>query len=140
MLFLTSPSQAGCLIFLENWGLARRFKRRDGDPLRLAQFGKVLDDVHRLYWEKTYPRNCHLELLVTHPKYRRRGAGTILTSWGVTVASENGAHVGVESSPMGFFLYQSLGFKLCEDRIVQVEDETETLNVKVMVLERLKET
>ena len=94
----------------------------------------MLGDVHRQYWEKKYPRNYHLELLVTHPAYRRRGAGTKLTSWGIEKASQLEAHVGVESSPMGFPLYQSLGFKLCEDRVVQVEDEADTLNVKVMVL------
>ena len=125
---------------LENWGLAKRYKRRDGDPLRIAEFGKVLDDVHRQYWEKSYPRNYHLELLVTHPKYRRRGAGTRLTSWGITMASEREAHVGVESSPMGFFLYQSLGFRFCEDRFVQVKDEAERLDVKVMVLQCSKKT
>ena len=51
------------------------------------------------------------------------------------MASEHEAHVGVESSPMGLFLYQTLGFTLCEDRLVQVEEEAETLNVKVMVLQ-----
>ena len=90
--------------------------------------------MHRSYWEKRYSRNYHLELLVTHPAYRRRGAGTKLISWGVEGASKFEAHVGVESSEMGFPLYLSLGFELREERFVQVENDAETLGVKVMLL------
>lgn len=98
----------------------------------MEQFSLVMDDVQKQYWESMYPDNFHLELLCTHPDYRRRGAGTMLTSWGLKAADLEGADAGVESSPMGFPLYQSLGFTLLEERIVKVDGDDADLAVRVM--------
>lgn len=116
----------------ENWLIARRYKRRDGDQKRVSRFFTVLDEVHREYWEKKYRCNFHLELLVTHPDHRRQGAGGMLTQWGIDQARDFEADVGVESSPMGLSLYKSLGFKLLETRTVKVENDDADLQVRVM--------
>ena len=116
----------------ENWLIARRHKRRDGDERRVARFFAVLDEVHKEYWEERYRSNFRLELLVTHPEHRRQGAGGMLTQWGIDRAREFKADVGVESSPMGLSLYKSLGFELLEIRTVQVENDDEDLEVRIM--------
>jgi GNAT superfamily N-acetyltransferase len=92
-----------------------------------------MDSVEKDFWTDQYPENFHLNLLCTLPRYRRRGAGTALTRWGINAARDEGAIVAVESSPMGEPLYHSLGFKLMAKRTVKVDDEEEELLVRIMV-------
>ena len=138
MLVLLTAS-TGFITRLENWAIGRQFTRRDGDPKRLAAFRATMDRVHAEYWVKKYPRNYHLQLLATHPDYRRRGAGSLLSQWGIKEAVTSGVAVGVEASPMGFLLYSQLGFKLKDTLTVQAEDDAETLAVKVMVYDKSKD-
>jgi len=103
------------------------------NPAHLSAFSAVMDAVHKEYWTDQYPENFHLDLLCTLPQYRRLGAGTALTRWGIDAAASEGAIVAVESSPMGLPLYEGLGFRIIRKRIVQVDDEEETLLVRIMV-------
>ncbi|KAF8545249.1 hypothetical protein BDD12DRAFT_637208, partial [Trichophaea hybrida] len=121
------------LTCVENWSISKNYIRRDANPKHLAEFQKVMDAVHKQYWETLCPENFHLDLLCTHPDWRRRGAGTMLTEWGINHARQECVDVGVESSPMGLSLYERLGFLLIDTKEVQVEDEDEKLLVRVMV-------
>jgi GNAT superfamily N-acetyltransferase len=114
--------------------ISRKYQRRDADFARLEAFGKVMDDIHKSYWERKYANNFRLDLLCTIPAHRRKGAGTMLTRWGLDLAQKEGANVGVESSPMGLPLYEKLGFKLEEIRHVKVKGDDEELLVRVMAL------
>jgi len=124
---------SGWLTCVENWSISKNYARRDVNPKHLAEFQKVMNVVHEQYWEKEYPENFHLDLLCTHPDWRRRGAGTMLIEWGINHARQEGVDVGVESSPMGLPLYESLSFLLTETKEVQVDGEDEKLLVRVMV-------
>lgn len=106
----------------------------------MAAFRGVMDKVHAKYWEKKYAQNYHLELLATHPDYRRRGAGTLLSQWGIDQGLAAGIDIGVEASPMGFPLYSQLGFILLETLMVEVEGDDAKLTVRVMVYDKGKET
>ncbi|KAF8545283.1 hypothetical protein BDD12DRAFT_1391 [Trichophaea hybrida] len=123
------------LTWVENWFISKNYTRRDVNPEHLAQFQKVMNEVHKQHWEKKYPENFRLDLLCTHPDWREHGAGTMLTKWGIHNALQESVAVGVESSPMGFPLYESLGFCLIETKEVQVDGEDEILLVRVMVKE-----
>jgi len=48
---------------------------------------------------------------VTHPDHHRRGAGSMLISWGTARADEMGLDAYLEASEMGQPLYERHGFK-----------------------------
>jgi GNAT superfamily N-acetyltransferase len=131
---LTPPATLDGLTHAENWLISRDHQRKDADFARLDAFNKVMNDVHKKYWEQEYANNFRLDLLCTIPAHRRKGAGTMLTRWGMDLAIMEGANVGVESSPMGLPLYERLGFKLEEIRHVKVKGDGEELLVRVMSL------
>ncbi|RSL51386.1 hypothetical protein CEP52_016557 [Fusarium oligoseptatum] len=63
-------------------------------------------------WNQDMPLQAieSLDTLVTHPEYRRRGAGSMLMKWGCDLADENGVEVYVDASRDGSFLYRKFGF------------------------------
>ncbi|KAI4939836.1 uncharacterized protein J4E92_001122 [Alternaria infectoria] len=128
----------GYITFVENWAIGKEFRRRDGDPKRMIAFQQALNYTHSKYWEKMYPQNYYLVLLATHPDYRRRGAGTALTQWGVDQALAAGIDVGLEASPMGFPLYQHMGFVLLENLVIKpdADDDPASMLLRVMVYDK----
>jgi ribosomal protein S18 acetylase RimI-like enzyme len=99
-------------------------------------FQQTMNYVQSKYWETKYPQNYHLVLLATHPDYRRRGAGTALSQWGINQGLAAGIDIGVEASPMGFPLYQHLGFVLQEELVIAPQNDDARLPVKVMVYDK----
>lgn len=130
----------GYVTKLENCAISKEYVRRDGDRNRMAAFSKTMDGVQKKYWETLYPHNYHLLLLATHPEYRRRGAGTALSKWGIEKGLSAGMDIGVEASPMGFPLYKHLGFVLLEVLMVEPQHDDARLPVKVMVFEKNEKT
>lgn len=51
-----------------------------------------------------------LDLLCTHPDYRRRGAGSALIQFGCTIADEGGLGAYVDASKEGAPLYKKFKF------------------------------
>lgn len=51
-----------------------------------------------------------LDMLCTHPEYRRRGAGGMLVSWGCERADADRVAAYVDASPSGKPLYEKFGF------------------------------
>jgi ribosomal protein S18 acetylase RimI-like enzyme len=96
----------------------------------------VIKNMHFKYWETKYPRNYRLWLLATHPDYRRRGAGTALTQWGIEQGLATGFDIGLEASPMGFPLYQSLGFIFLEEMVIEPDNDDARVSFKVMVYDK----
>lgn len=54
-----------------------------------------------------------LDMLGTHPDYRRRGAASMLVAWGCDLADRNGAAAYIDASKEGAVVYERFGF---EDR------------------------
>ncbi|KAF3010853.1 hypothetical protein E8E13_009035 [Curvularia kusanoi] len=52
-----------------------------------------------------------LDTLVTLPQHERRGAGSMLVSWGTQKADEAGVEAYLEASPMGAPMYAKHGFE-----------------------------
>ena len=88
------------------------------------------------YFAKYGKEQINLSVLVVHPDFRRRGAGTLLVNWGIEAAEDKGWPVTLCASPMGQLLYEHLKFKKIATEIVRAEDEEETLANVVMVLKR----
>jgi predicted GNAT family acetyltransferase len=79
-------------------------------------------------------------MLVTHPDFRRRGAGSMICSWGEKVASKKGWTLTLFASPIGKFLYEHLGYKHVGSEQVQVDGEDEVISIDSMVKETTKVT
>ncbi|KAF2491930.1 acyl-CoA N-acyltransferase [Lophium mytilinum] len=81
----------------------------DSDPECWNPFMKLLSDAKkeimalRPYWM--------LDALSTHPAHHRRGAGAILTQWGLERADNEGLETYLEASTMGQPLYEKYGFR-----------------------------
>lgn len=60
--------------------------------------------------------DCHV--IAVKPEHQRRGAGALLTKWGLDMAELAGLPVYLESSEEGFGLYKRLGFEVLEEKIV----------------------
>lgn len=56
-----------------------------------------------------------LQILVTHPNHRRRGAGSELIEWGTKRADERGLKCVLMSSPSGLGVYLKHGFKVVKE-------------------------
>jgi GNAT superfamily N-acetyltransferase len=74
-----------------------------------------------------------LKILLCHPSYRRRGAGTALVKWGMSVAHVQGVNTALFSSPMGVPLYHRLGFQQIGTFEVKVDGDEEKLGIPAMV-------
>jgi ribosomal protein S18 acetylase RimI-like enzyme len=79
----------------------------------------------------------NLWMLITHPDFRNRGAGTMLCNWGQTEAIKNGKILTVMASPMGKNLYEYLGYKLVGAEKVQAEGEEETFDIYILEKKKL---
>ncbi|KAH8815539.1 acyl-CoA N-acyltransferase [Xylogone sp. PMI_703] len=55
-------------------------------------------------------KNCYLDMLCTHPDYRRRGAGSMLVQWGCEEADRKGIPAYIDASKDGAKLYKKFGF------------------------------
>lgn len=88
------------------------------------------------YFRKYHQEQLHLWMLITHPDYRRRGAGSMLCNWGLKESSKRGGwNLTVMSSPMGQVLYQQLGYELLGTECARVRGESES--VEIGILEKL---
>ncbi|EAQ84191.1 hypothetical protein CHGG_10595 [Chaetomium globosum CBS 148.51] len=74
-----------------------------------------------------------LKILLTHPAWQRRDAGTALTSWGIAQAAALGVPTTVFASPMGLALYRRLGFSEVGRFRVQLEGERDFLEIPALV-------
>lgn len=75
-----------------------------------------------------------LKILLCHPLYQRRGAGSALTKWGIDQAARHGLDTTVFASPMGLELYKKLGFREIGRFRVQVDEDVEFLEIPALVL------
>jgi GNAT superfamily N-acetyltransferase len=55
-----------------------------------------------------------LNILFTHPDYRRKGIGAMLVQWGIDTARTLGIEFWLNATPVGKPLYEKLGFEVVE--------------------------
>jgi predicted acetyltransferase len=74
-----------------------------------------------------------LQILATHPRYQRLGAGTVLCNWGLKMSRLENVAVSVFASPMGRKLYRKLGFQKLSNVIIQAEGDDEVISLTAML-------
>ncbi|KAI0834246.1 acyl-CoA N-acyltransferase [Hypoxylon sp. FL0890] len=114
-------------------------QRRDANASHFRKFKQQMNAEFDSYFGKYGDNQIHLWLLATHPDFRRRGAGTRLCRWGLERASRQSLYTTVLASPMGRSLYAELSFVDCGSFMVQVDGETEKLEIWAMTHEKDKE-
>ncbi|KAK6334550.1 hypothetical protein TWF730_003764 [Orbilia blumenaviensis] len=107
-------------------------ERRDVNKAHYTEYLATLERGRLEYFSKYGNEQYHLWLLVTHPDFRKRGAGTMLCRWGMEKATEQSYMTTVLGSPMGTLLYEYLGFKLVGFVTAHVEGEEEKVDVSCL--------
>jgi GNAT superfamily N-acetyltransferase len=108
--------------------------RRDVNKSHFIAFANATGGAFQQYFAKYAENQIHLWLLVTHPDFRRRGVGTMLTDWGINAAREKSWPVTIFASPMGELLYAHLGFKNLAYEVARADEEEEKYVFAVMEL------
>ena len=102
---------------------------------RMNVFREKCSANKRELFDSRYTRgHMFLKILLCHPDYQRRGAGTALTSWGIQEGRRLGLNTTVFASPMGLRLYKKLGFREIGRFRVQLEEEEDFLEIPALVL------
>ncbi|KAF6821338.1 GNAT family protein [Colletotrichum plurivorum] len=83
---------------------------------RAEELINPLCDMKAKLWAGRRHVYCHV--IAVNPKHQRRGAGALLTKWGLDMADLAGLPVYLESSEEGFPLYKRLGFEVLDEKIV----------------------
>ncbi len=144
---LTEDKKAGMLIRYINFAFVLNYartdqgldERRDANKKHCLVYNEVIATCFKKYFQKYKEKQIHLWIVVTHPDFRRRGAGTMLTSWGIEAAEERDWPVTVFASPMGQLLYAYLNFEKIATEYIQAEGEEEKLTFSVMEYKEKKE-
>ncbi len=74
-------------------------------------------------------------ILVTHPDFRRQGAGSKLLELGIQMAQTKKIGIALFLSPIGLLLYGKSGLEEVGLVHVQVEGENEYVELPAMVLD-----
>jgi ribosomal protein S18 acetylase RimI-like enzyme len=97
---------------------------------------KVYTEASPRSWDKYFAGYgntlLNLWMLVTHPDFRRRGAGTMVCNWGQTEAIKNGSILIVMASPMEKSLPEHLGYKIVGAEMLQADGEEETFDLYIL--------
>jgi len=83
---------------------------RSYDKLRFAKFWEVLS-LNPFFENITH--HWELEVLAVHPRYQRRGFGSMLLFWGMVQASRHQLPLVVAATHNGERLYKKHGFEEC---------------------------
>ena len=115
---LTSPLDCGVAV------------RRDANAEHMKAYSQAIRRSFRNNFAKYGKRQLRLWMLVVHPCYRRRGAGTLLCKWGESEARRRRRWMlTLEASPMGKLLYLHLGYKQVGTETAQIESEDEKVEI-----------
>ena len=102
----------------------------------MLEFRKQLARAKKTWFDARYgDEQLNLMILATHPDYRRQGAGSKLLKWGIEEAAAKKVGITLFSSPMGLPLYRGLGFRQAGLVHVQVEGESEYVELPAMIMD-----
>ncbi|KAK4214195.1 putative N-acetyltransferase ycf52-like protein [Rhypophila decipiens] len=110
-----------------------------GHKTRMQAFRTQCATSKQQFFDQPYKSrgvgHMFLKILLCHPAYQRRGAGSALTRWGIDQAAKHRLDTTVFASPMGLELYKKLGFEEVGRFRVQVDGDDEYLEIPALVLE-----
>jgi predicted acetyltransferase len=108
-------------------------ERDDIDLQHLRAYNEAMSQGFEMYFRKYHQRQLHLWMLMTHPQFRRRGAGTMLCNWGLKESAKRGDWpLTLMASPMGKGLYEHLGYKLLGNGVAQISGEEAKVDIYAM--------
>lgn len=108
-------------------------ERRDANPEHMRAYSQTVSAACTKYLSIYGNQQLSLEWLITHPSFRRRGAGTKLCRWGEEEAAKRGGWtLTVMASPMGKLLYAHLGYRLVGTVTAGMDGEEETVDIDVL--------
>ena len=64
-----------------------------------------------------------LNILFTHPDFRRKGVGSLIINWGIEQADRLGLECFFEATREGKPCYERFGFKVVEENTLHMEKE-----------------
>ncbi|KAK5120572.1 hypothetical protein LTR85_006228 [Meristemomyces frigidus] len=88
-------------------------RNETGPPTVLDAMAKTGKEFRREFIG-THPHGW-LQILVTHPKHQRRGAGGMLVTWGCDLADERNLMCVLTASQAGVALYRKHGFEVVKE-------------------------
>lgn len=103
------------------------------DLEHLEVYVRTIDRCFVKYLARYGEEQLLLWELMTHPDFRRRGAGTMLCDWGEKEAAKKGWTLTVMSSPIGRLLYEHLGYELVGSERVQADGEDEAFDIYSLI-------
>ncbi|KAJ0341486.1 hypothetical protein COL922a_002200 [Colletotrichum nupharicola] len=92
----------------------------EGEPRWVASL--LLNDFLERAVRNANRPHAFLNILFTIPEYRRRGAASLVTDWGVGRADCMGLDVYIEASEGGKPLYEKYGFEAIEESYYEVDE------------------
>lgn len=108
-------------------------ERRDVNHEHVRAFNKANWGAFAGYFRLYANAHLHLWMVITHPDFRRRGAGTMLCEWGQDEADKRGGWpLTVLANPMGRAFYQHLGYRIVGSVTAQVDGEHEKVDIDAL--------
>ncbi|KAK0645706.1 hypothetical protein B0T16DRAFT_436825 [Cercophora newfieldiana] len=106
----------------------------DASRRRLDAFTHEQVEAYKRFFEPIGPEQIHLQILATLPAFQRRGHGSSICKWAMSLArDENLKDISVMASPMGHELYNWLGFQRVGEFPIRVPDEEVELTLVAMM-------
>ncbi|KAI1122725.1 acyl-CoA N-acyltransferase [Nemania abortiva] len=108
-------------------------ERRDANAQHMRVYAAAISRGFKNYLARYGSEQLHLWMLMTHPDFRRRGAGTMLCNWGQDEAVKRGGwSLTVMASPLGRLLYEHLGYQFIGTETAQTDGEKEKVVIDSM--------
>jgi predicted N-acetyltransferase YhbS len=108
--------------------------RRDANEQRIKAWVESMPKAKTKFFDMPFGEQYfQLQILATHPKFQRQGAGSALCAWGLRISELTGLAVCVFASPMGRLLYSHLGFTKVGRVRIGAPGEMEHVVVAAMV-------
>ncbi|KAK3325009.1 hypothetical protein B0H66DRAFT_472070 [Apodospora peruviana] len=109
--------------------------RRDASQMHMKAYRLATEFAQTKFFDRLLGhRQISLAQLATDPAYFRRGAATKLVEWGIEMlARKQNLPISLFAGPMGYRLYQRMGFRSVVMATVQVSGEKEELMFPGMV-------
>jgi GNAT superfamily N-acetyltransferase len=89
-----------------SWDKGRKFVR----SFSPASADKIVNQIHSL---------LDLNIIFTHPSYRRHGAGDLIMNWGIQRAKEMGVEMWIDATIHGIPLYKKHGFVVVNENSLE---------------------
>ncbi|KAK0647042.1 acyl-CoA N-acyltransferase [Cercophora newfieldiana] len=110
-----------------------QYGRRDGDPARMKAFRDALSAARQRLFDGPYGNDqLNLVQIAVDPSYQRRGAGMLMTNWGLDKSHELSVTVTLFASAQGRRLYRKLGFNEVDVVHVQADGEDVFVDIPAM--------